>query len=262
MVTDARYLEIVLAPIRACKNYRPKFGHGAGYSRAQFQALYRADAFYAWFGLDSALMYTAHRAAGGMTSIYRQIGIGCQRLVQQVLMDQLRLTEAQTSWSYEIKPRGGASRTLALDARIELTDVSERARRIDLGRWLKLAGKHVGVDGAVQKVLRGCVLEVRQGYKSKDSKRQQADLANASAAYASAYLPVLLLLSTQIDEDIAARYQAARWLLLSGMPNGSATNSTYTFFHDVVGYDLASFFERNSKTLKAEVEAVLAALLS
>lgn len=259
---DAFYLEIVLAPIRACKNYRPKFGHGAGYSRAEFQALYRSDAFYTWFGLDSTLMYTAHRAAGGMTSIYRQIGIGCQRLVQRVLMDQLRLTETQTSWSYEIKPRGSASRTLTLDARIELADVAERTRRAELSRWLKIASKQAGVDAAVQKVLRGCVFEVRQGYKSKDSKRQQADLANASAAYASAYLPVLVLLSTQIDEDVAARYQAARWLLLSGTTTGSVTASAYTFFRDVVGYDVAGFFERNSKTLKTEVEAVLTALLS
>lgn len=262
MINDARYLEMVLAPIRACKTYLPKFGHGAaGYSRAQFQALYRADAFYAWFGLDSPLMYTAHRAAGGMTSIYRQIGIGSQRLVQQVLMDELHLTDTQATWSYTVQPRGRASRTLSLDARIDLADVTERARRVELARWLKRAGKQVGVEAVVQKVLRGCVFEVRQGYKSKDSKRQQADLANASAAYASAYLPVLLLLSTQIDEDIAARYQAARWLLLSGTPNGSAVDSTYSFFREAVGYDLAGFFERHSRTLKTEIEAVLAALL-
>jgi hypothetical protein len=254
-------LEIILAPIRACKTYRPKFGHGAGYSLDEFQALYRADPFYAWFGLDSALMYTAHRAAGGMTSIYRQIGIGGQRLVQQIMMDQFRLTAEQTSWSYAVPQRGGQKRTLSLDARLDVGDVSTRQQRLVLQRWLKTAGKSMGVAPALLSVLQGCVFEIRQGYKSKDSKRQQADLANASVAYAATYLPVLFLLSNQIDDDVADRYRAARWLILSGLPTGPATTSTYTFCRDVLGYDLAGFFNRNSGVLKSEIEAVLTALL-
>lgn len=106
------------------------------------------------------------------------------------------------------------------------------------------------------------MFEVRQGYKSKDSKRQQADLANASAAYAATYLPVLLLLSTQIDDDVVERYHHARWLILRGTTSGSVIDSTYTFCREVLGYDLAGFFERNSGQLKAETEAVLRALLT
>ena len=59
MSDDQKYLEVILAPVHICKNYRPKFGHGAGYTLEEFQALYKADPFYAWFGLDSTLMYTA-----------------------------------------------------------------------------------------------------------------------------------------------------------------------------------------------------------
>lgn len=207
-------------------------------------------------------MYTAHRAAGGMTSVYRQIGLGCQRLVQQILMDQLGLTPEQSVWSYEIRQRGGKRRTLALDARIELAAIPRREQRLEISRWLKAAGKELGVAAALRKVLRGCVFEIRQGYKSKDAKRQQADLANASAAYAATYLPVLLLLSTQIDDDIADRYRNARWLILRGTTGGPATDLTYAFCREVLGYDLAAFFERNSDHLKDEIEAVLLALLS
>ena len=82
----------------------------------------------------------------------------------------------------------------------------------------------------------------------------------ASAAYAAAYLPVLLLLSTQIDEDIAERYHAARWLIMRGTTRGSAVASTYAFCREVLDYDLAAFFERNASRLKTETEAVLAAL--
>lgn len=80
---DRDYVEVFLLPIRKCKKYRPKFGNSQqeeGFTLNEFTALYGSDPFYSWIGLDSKLMYAAHKAAGGMTSIYRQIGIGCERL--------------------------------------------------------------------------------------------------------------------------------------------------------------------------------------
>ena len=38
--------------------------------------------------------------------------------------------------------------------------------------------------------------------------------------------------------------------------------STYDFMRDVVGYDLAGFFKRNSKSLRDEIDTVLKALLA
>ena len=38
--------------------------------------------------------------------------------------------------------------------------------------------------------------------------------------------------------------------------------STYDFMKDVIGYDLAAFFERNSSTLQREIDAILKALLA
>lgn len=72
---EQRYLKILLDPLRASSRYKPMFGMGrkGGLSLEQFRVMYRADPFYAWMGLDSPLMYAAHKAAGGMTSIYRQI---------------------------------------------------------------------------------------------------------------------------------------------------------------------------------------------
>ncbi len=84
--SEGLYLALVLDPIRACGNYKPKFGQGAkgtGLSLEQFQALYRADPFYNWFGLDNPLMYSAHKAAGGMTSVYRQIGSAANACFEQ-----------------------------------------------------------------------------------------------------------------------------------------------------------------------------------
>lgn len=110
--------------------------------------------------------------------------------------------------------------------------------------------------------LKGVVFEVRQGYKSKDSKRQNADLMNATKAYAHRYMPVLLLFSTQIDGDVAHRYKDNLWLLLNGTVDGAATTSTYVFCREVIGYNLADFFRRNSGRIKAEMEDVLTTLLT
>ncbi len=125
------------------------------------------------------------------------------------------------------------------------------------------AAEKVGVDKKVFGSLTGVVFEVRQGYKSKDSKRQNADIANAATAYTKAYLPCAVILSAQIDNDILLRYRAEKWAVLTGiMGTNNPLISTYDFMKKIVGYDLAAFFERNSKTLRAEIDAVLRALLA
>ncbi|MGA2681863.1 MAG: hypothetical protein ABSF44_08700 [Candidatus Bathyarchaeia archaeon] len=260
---DAIYSKILIDAIHVCKNYRPRFGsQKKGYTLEEFKVLYGQDPFYSWMGLDSPLLYSAHKAAGGMTSIYRQIGIGCQELFLRILMDYIGLTKNEATWSYKIKRPDGTSRTLSLDGRIPLSSVKEKAKKETIHNWLLEAGRKLRVQESILSVLNGVVFEVRQGYKSKDSKRQNADIANAAMAYTEGYLPVTLLLSSQIDNDIANRYEEQRWVILRGSINGSPYLSTYAFCKQILGYDLASFFERNSPRFKNEVENVLKLLLS
>src|SRR5437867_329026 len=102
--SDARYLSMIIQPIRVCASYKPKMGQGAdaGLTLTEFQTLYRADPFYSWFGLDHPLMYAAHKAAGGMTSVYRQIGIGVEHLFREILRDHLGLSDEQSRWAYDV----------------------------------------------------------------------------------------------------------------------------------------------------------------
>jgi hypothetical protein len=240
------------------------FGKGrkGGMTLEQFQQMYRADPFYSWVGLDSPLMYAAHKAAGGMTSIYRQLGIGCQWVFSAILQDELSLTAEEANWNYKVPSVGSKLRTLSLDGRIELARVKNRDAKRRLIPWLKQVGDKLILAPETQKQIKGVVFEVRQGYKSKDSKRQNADISNASNAYANLYVPVLVLLSTQIDEGVALRYAKAQWLLLTGTTYGKAVESTYTFCRDILGYDLSAFFERSSPRIKHELESVLKTLLS
>ena len=263
---DAEYLELVLKPIRVCAKYKPRFGQGTkgdGLTLAQFQTLYQSDPFYSWFGLDNPMMYAAHKAAGGMTSVYRQIGIGCEKLFRAVLKDSLGLSATDVLWSYKVPVASGKTRTLSLDGRVPLDRIADRTKRDRFHAWMKDYADSIDIDPRIFSTLTGTVFEVRQGYKSKDSKRQNADIANAAAAYTKAYLPCAVILSTQIDGDILLRYRAEKWAVMTGVEGAnSPLISTYDFMRDVVGYDLAAFFGRNSKTLRTEIDAVLNALLT
>lgn len=265
-LTDKDYLAILTSCIRVCAEYKPKLGRGVktGHELDEFQRIYRADPFYNWLGLDNPLMYAAHKAAGGMTSIYRQIGIGCEFLFRRILQDRLGLNDEDVKWSYSLPPAsGGKARKLHLDARIPISSIADVARRRRVRSWMRNAASRIDVDSAVAKTLQGIVFEIRQGYKSKDSKRQNADIANAATAYTKGFLPCAGILSLQIDEDIAQRYRNERWVLLTGLTgNASSDESFYCFCKDVVGYDLAGFFQRNSPALKKEIEVVLTALLT
>lgn len=263
---DSRYVEIILAPLRKSAEYLPKMGRSGEVDLEGFSELYGADPLYHWMGLDSPLMFAAHKAAGGMTSIYRQLGIGSERLFRQVLRDQLALAADQVTWSYEVLPGldvdGAAkelkARVLSLDGRVELEDVDCPDARNRIKNWIDAQRDRLNISAP----LRGAVFEVRQGYKSADSKRQNADLANAAQALGHGFLPVLTIMSTQINEVVHARYTTGNWSVLMGtVGEGDPLRSTYDFVHQVVGYDLAGFFERNTSRLRAGTENILRALL-
>lgn len=264
--TDDEYLKIVLDAIRVCARYKPKFGQGAkgeGLTLEQFQDLYREDAFYSWFGLDNPMLYAAHKAAGGMTSVYRQIGIGCEKLFRRVVKDSFDLSEEDVNWSYQVILPSGRKRTLRLDGRIPLGKIGNRDKRNRFHDWMRDSASILDVDHKIFESLKGTVFEVRQGYKSKDSKRQNADIANAATAYTKGYFPCAVVLSGQIDNDVLFRYRAEKWSIVTGVVGAAnPVISTYDFMKDVIGYDLSAFFERNSPTLQREIDAILKALLA
>jgi hypothetical protein len=263
MKADEDYLSIIREAIAVCHKYKPKFGTRGkeGITPEQFRALYRADPFYSWFGLDSPLVYAAHKAAGGITSVYRQIGTGVERLYRQILQDCLGQTAEESNWSYFVPTTSGKKRKLSLDGRIALGTIRVPQRKDTVFNWLDQAKETVALSEESRPGILGCVFECRQAYKSKDAKRQNADVANAANAYAHDYLPCVMLFSLQIDSDVAERYVRAQWLLLKGSLKGTALSSTYAFCRDVLGYDLAGFFERNKLAIKEDVERVFQGLL-
>ena len=263
MNSDAHLVETFLAPVRVCADYRPAFGqsnsHGIDFSA--FQELYASDPFYAWLGLDDPLVYAAHKTAGGLTSVYRQIGVGTERLLREILRDTLGLDEAQTAWRYEYGKPDGKKGVHILDARVSLRDLDDSQRR-RLSGWISSVGQHIGLTPQKIKRLNGVVFEIRQGYKSADSKRQNADLRFGMSAYQEGLLPAFMILSRQVSETVIERYKANNMAVVTGVLADNPQTSTFAFFQHVMGYDLTAFFKRNTKTLKYEVLRIVHALLS
>ena len=167
----------------------------------------------------------------------------------------------QTSWSYSLPTLAGKPKTLTLDGRLRTVDIPDSKQQHIVENWLE------GVKDILQiqqldarQSIQGCIFEVRQGYKSMDSKRQNADIDNAANAYLHHYVPILILLSQQMHPHLIQRYSNARILFLNGTIQDSVVDSTYTFCREVLGYDLAAFFEKYSTQIKNEVVKIVTAL--
>ncbi|MNQ96559.1 hypothetical protein D3C85_1121690 [compost metagenome] len=69
-------------------------------------------------------------------------------------------------------------------------------------------------------------------------------------------------MSTQMNRAVLSRYRIGNWAILTGtVGRGDPKVSTYDFLRDVVGFDLAAFFERNTGSLRKGTESILTALL-
>jgi hypothetical protein len=259
---DKKYLDIFLSPLYVCSDYLPAFGTrgGEGLSLNDFQKLYGEDEFYSWIGLDSPLMYAAHKASGGITSIYRQIGVASERLLREIIKDKLFLSQEEVEWKYEYNKTKTQTAVHILDARISLKDLKDPTQKENFNNWLEKARLTSHGDFTIK--LDGAIFEIRQGYKSADSKRQNADLRFGARSYQVGHIPVVIVLSSQVSETVICRYRDAGMLVLTGVHSNNPTVSTFAFFKDVIGYSLEDFFMRNSTTIKAVIHSLIEKLLS
>lgn len=261
MLEDRKYLEMFLEPLYVCANYLPALGTSGsgGLTLADFQSLYGADEFYSWIGLDSPLVYAAHKASGGLTSIYRQIGIGAERLIREIIKGALKLKQEQVEWKYEYHKTKTQKAWHYLDAKISLEDLKpgDEQRVKD---WLEDARRKT--HGNQRTKIEGAIFEIRQGYKSADSKRQNADLRFGARSYQAGHIPVLIVLSSQVSETVINRYRDSGMLVLTGVRSMDPTISTFAFCKQIVGYNLEDFFRRNSEGIKKVMHSLIQKLLS
>ena len=89
-------------------------------------------------------------------------------------MNTLGLKAEQSIWSYQIQGTGDKLRILSLNCRIPIADIQSENRLL-VESCVQEACRTTGVSVEVSNILKSAVFEVRQGYKSKDLKRQNAN---------------------------------------------------------------------------------------
>lgn len=222
----------------------PRFGTKAGLDFPEFNARYGADALYGPLGLASQAMYQAHRHAAAMTAVYRQLGTGTERLFRQLLAD-LGLDADQRRWSYAVPD---TKRRRYLDGRVAFTDLAKPAAK---DRFVAFAAKHWDLETPCA----GMVFELRSGYKSADAKRSNGDKDAVAQARSQGLLPVMLIMSDQVDEAIIAAYINAGWTVLRG-------DETMTFLKTMFKVNLPALLKRNRAWLDAVVASHVVKVLS
>jgi hypothetical protein len=101
-----------------------------------------------------------------MTSIYRQVGISCEHLFRQILIDTAEYeNDKMASWSYSAKTKSGKEKKLSLDGRLGFSDIKNEGLLNRSQKWLGAYCKQIKARSPKN----GIVFEVRQGYKSKDT---------------------------------------------------------------------------------------------
>ena len=196
-----------------------------------------------------------------MTSFYRQLGIACERLARSVFSVALGLQPDQVRWEYRVPGDESKDRVLTLDAKISLAEIPDPIVKDRIENWLGKAAARSGVAPSVAERLNGAVFEVRQGYKSADSKRQNADLGFGVQALKEGYLPCVLVFSGQVSEVVADRYRRQGLYVMLGSSSPAAHENTFEFFRDTVGWDLSAWLFHNRQTLRDEVERIVGHLL-
>jgi len=259
-INDKELLSVFLDPIRKSGKYKPAFGLGrkTGISLNEFEEIYSEDLFYNWIGLNTSSVYSAHKAAGGLTSVYRQIGVGAESLFRLIVVASLQVPREDVSWNYSYTKANGKEGVHTLDALIKHSMGGKKYPKIL--DWLNGSKKFLSLSQSTN--LDGAVFEVRQGYKSADSKRQNADLRFGMRSYQVDLLPVVCVFSSQVSFPVIKRYRSDGMLVLTGVDSSDPYLSTFAFVKDVLGYDMESFFSRNSTEIQSTVQSVVNRLLS
>lgn len=258
----ASYVEDFLRPLRLCLNYKPTFGTGRPIGDLEFIEIYGEDFFYSAVGLSTHEIYVAHKAAGGLTSFYRQLGIACEVLIRSVLIHELGIPQESVNWNYILASEGSKDSILTLDARVAPAEVPDEGRREIIRNWLLNAAESAGIPPNIASELKGAVFEVRQGYKSADSKRQNADLRFGIHALKSGYLPCVLVFSGQVSEVVIRRYRHAGLFILMGSSRPDINMDTRDFFRDVIGWDLVKWLEVHGDVIRSELSHIIRYLIS
>ncbi len=226
MINEKEILDIAVSNIRRVLEFSPYKSYSGITSREEFQNLLANDPAFGAFGLDDERYVIARVGGNLITSLHRKIGDLYEGIFAYLLKETYSLDDDKFHYGVEVKI-GDRVQIRSTDGLI----TKEKYNEFIPENWLTFDG--VG-------------FEIRSCYQIGDSKRIQADYDMALALKANNINPVMLIMCNTSLKSPVARL-AKSWELYEG-------KHSFDLIEKITGFDLFNFLQKNSQTLKAEID--------
>ncbi|MBD2137114.1 type I restriction endonuclease [Anabaena sp. FACHB-1237] len=229
MINEDELLDIAITNIRKVLEFKPYKSYPGVKNRDQFQELIANDPAFGYLGLDDERYIIARVGGNLITSLHRKLGDMYEALFIYLLKESFNLTDNELHFNVSVKI-GDRYQIRSTDGLITKDKFNENIPM----NWREFAG--IG-------------FEIRSCYQIGDSKRIQADYDMSLALKASKILPVMLIFCNTSLKSPVARLSKS-WELYEGI-------NSFNLVNDLTGFNLYDFLNRNSESLKKEIDNIL-----
>lgn len=228
MINEVELLNLAVTNIRKVLDFSPYKSYIGIKSREQFQQLIARDPAFGVLGLDDERYIIARVGGNLVTSLHRKLGDMYEALFGYLLKESFGLNESDLHFSVQVQ----------IGDRIQVRSTDGLIRRDKFNQnipeaWMEYEG--IG-------------FEIRSCYQIGDSKRIQADYDMSLALKSYQILPVMLVFCNTSLRSPLARLSKS-WELYEGI-------NSFNLVQLITGFDLYSFLERSSDSLKQEIDNI------
>ncbi len=260
MPSEKIYLDELLEPVRTCADLLPRLSAEAGSSNRvrhyhDYRMRFQADPIGQWCGLDSERIYVARRLSSAIDDLYHCLRIGYARMTRSVFRDCASYRSHHDSgWRYKITTRSGSTRVVSMDACLHLDKITNSKLRARTQDWLTICCRQL--NGVIEPV-KGAVFKTSTGYVAGGSREPYADLDSAGVAWAHGFMPVMAVYSSQYPDAAAAKYINSCWTVLTADNRRNPASSLFSFYTNVLEFDLGAFFTVHAPSIQREIDDFL-----
>ncbi|MTJ28905.1 type I restriction endonuclease [Aphanizomenon sp. UHCC 0183] len=228
MINEDELLNIAIGNIRKVSEFNPYKSYDGVNNREEFQQFIANDPAFGSVGLDDERYIIARVGGNLVTSLHRKIGDMYENLFAYLLKESFGLNENELHFSVNIKI-GEREQDRSIDGLIRKNKFNQNIPQ----NWIQ----HEGIG-----------FEVRSCYQIGDSKRIQADYDTSLALKSYQILPVMLIFCNTSLKSPVLRLSKS-WELYEGI-------NSFNLVHTITGFDLYNFLQRNSESLKKEIDNI------
>ncbi len=195
------------------------------------------DALYGLLFKNISVFY-AQSVLGGRitTSLHRNFGDIIEVSVREIFKHAYSLDDGLARSSFSIQSiEKRSTRTTDVSIPFEaLTNAQEKSLR---AYHVKLCGKHTPALLAQHGACRGLGYEVRQCYKSNDSKRRTADIDMSDLLFQNKIIPMMLIFCSSSSPSIIRDYRRlSKWMIVEG-------DDAFDYVREISGFDFRGYLD-------------------